>query len=117
MAEFTAKRMKKTAAFGIHCLLSCRWLPKVCLVLFAFPCGFGLAQSPLTGPSPAYASPSRQSEGPANAVALGQSSFSGSVPEGKATAEVIQLSFADAIQRGDRKSVVWGKRVDRGGER
>jgi len=105
MAEFTAKRMKKTAAFGIHCLLSCRWLPKVCLVLFAFPCGFGLAQSPLTGPSPAYASPSRQSEGPANAVALGQSSFSGSVPEGKATAEVIQLSFADAIQHGLRQNL------------
>ena len=35
-------------------------------------------------------------------VGLQQNTFTGSVPEGKATAEILALSFADAIQRGLR---------------
>jgi outer membrane protein TolC len=99
-------RMKRTAALATRCRAKFRWLPKVCLVLFPFLFGGnGLAQSGSTDTSTTYTSPSRPSEASGGAVVYGQSSFTGSVPEGKATAEVIQLSFADAIQRGLRQNL------------
>ncbi|HET7439981.1 MAG TPA: TolC family protein [Terriglobales bacterium] len=45
------------------------------------------------------------SAAPAQNMAPSQSSFTGSVPAGKATGEVLQLSFAEAIQRGLRQNL------------
>jgi outer membrane protein TolC len=60
-----------------------------------------------TGTQPAGASTSSSSSsGTAGAsITPTQNSFSGSVPEGKATAEVLQLSFQDAIDRGLRNNL------------
>src|SRR5271166_889713 len=75
--------------------------------LFALPV---IGQAPTPGPV-AQSGSSSYSNGAGNGAsgqssnpgaALGQSPFSGSVPEGKATTEVLQLSFKDAIDRGLR---------------
>ena len=57
------------------------------------------------------ASPGSGSEGGdtsaagSTAAAVDQSAFSGSVPEGKATAEILQINFNDAIDRGLRNNL------------
>jgi outer membrane protein TolC len=67
-----------------------------------------LGQTPtLAAPAPSYNSnapgTSGQSSNPGGV--LGQSPFSGSVPEGKATAGVLPLSFKDAVDRGLRNNL------------
>jgi len=68
-----------------------------------------LGQTPVPTPqstSSSYSggqSSSNQSSNPG--AALSQSPFSGSVPEGKPTAEVLPLSFKDAIDRGLRNNL------------
>jgi len=51
------------------------------------------------------AAPPASSEGSSAASALSQGPFGGSVPEGKATAGVLPLSFKDAIDRGLRNNL------------
>ena len=46
-----------------------------------------------------------QSSAPSGVSLSTQSPYSGSVPEGKATAEVLQLSFKDALERGLRNNL------------
>ena len=79
--------------------------------LFALPV---IGQAPTPGPVAQSGSSSYSSNGAGNGAsgqssnpgaALGQSPFSGSVPEGKATTEVLQLSFKDAIDRGLRNNL------------
>ncbi len=76
---------------------------------FLLLCRPALGQTPVPTPqstSSSYSggqSSSNQSSNPG--AALSQSPFSGSVPEGKPTAEVLPLSFKDAIDRGLRNNL------------
>jgi outer membrane protein TolC len=76
---------------------------------FLLFCRPALGQTPAPTPqstSSSYSggqSSSNQSSNPG--AALSQSPFSGSVPEGKPTAEVLPLSFKDAIDRGLRNNL------------
>jgi outer membrane protein TolC len=76
---------------------------------FLLLCRPALGQTPAPTPqstSSSYSggqSSSNQSSNPG--AALSQSPFSGSVPEGKPTAEVLPLSFKDAIDRGLRNNL------------
>ena len=76
---------------------------------FFLLCRPALGQTPAPTPqstSSSYSggqSSSNQSSNPG--AALSQSPFSGSVPEGKPTAEVLPLSFKDAIDRGLRNNL------------
>jgi outer membrane protein TolC len=70
----------------------------------------GSAPGTSTVAAPSYQSSSSSSSGGTSSgvvpsFSLQQDSFTGSVPSGKATSEVIQLSFADAIQRGLRQNL------------
>jgi outer membrane protein TolC len=57
-------------------------------------------------PAPSiYSTTSGASQAGAGAGTSGQSPFFGSVPEGKATAETLQLSFKDALDRGLRNNL------------
>ena len=57
------------------------------------------------GYSSASASSSSGNSAGSASFSLQQNDFTGSVPAGKATAEVLQLSFADAVQRGLRQNL------------
>jgi outer membrane protein TolC len=79
---------------------------------FVFLCQPASAQAPtLAPPAPAtsssYSSSSPSSSDQSNnpAGALGQTPFSGSVPEGKATPGVLPLTFKDALDRGLRNNL------------
>src|ERR1700688_761609 len=96
---------------------ACLIVPCVLANLFRF-CQFAVGQALPQAPS----SPSNQSSYNNNGsssnsasgsssqatnpgAALRQSPFSGSVPEGKATTEILPLSFKDAIDRGLRNNL------------
>jgi outer membrane protein TolC len=66
-----------------------------------------LAQAPTPAPSSSSTSYSNGggNSGQSNTVIGQQSPFSGSIPEGKATGEVLPLSFKDAIDRGLRNNL------------
>lgn len=74
------------------------------LVLTCFADGQTNTPAP-TGSTYSGAGGAGQSGAGASAVFPGQSPFFGSVPEGKATAEVLQLSFKDALDRGLRNNL------------
>jgi outer membrane protein TolC len=88
-------------------------IPFACLAVACVLAGFlllcrpALGQVPATTPQSSSSSysggQSSQSTNPG--VVLSQSPFSGSVPEGKPTAEVLPLSFKDAIDRGLRNNL------------
>ena len=97
-------------------------IPFPCLAVLYVLASFLLGQPALgqaltPGPTAQSGSSSYSSNGPGNSVSgnpsqsnspgavLNQSPFSGSVPEGKATAEVLPLSFKDAIDRGLRNNL------------
>src|SRR5580704_14282050 len=69
--------------------------------------GQSLAPAPVpqSGSSSYGGSQSSNSQSSNPGAALSQSPFSGSVPEGKATGEVLPLSFKDAIDRGLRNNL------------
>jgi len=79
------------------------------LASFLLLCRGALGQAPTLGvPAPTSSSPyssSAPSQSNNPGVGLSQSPFSGSVPEGKATAGVLPLSFKDAIDRGLRNNL------------
>ena len=64
-----------------------------CILLFLIAAITGLVAQSSTIPSPSVALPGSQSP------------FTGSEPEGKATSEVLQLTFQDAIERGLRNNL------------
>jgi outer membrane protein TolC len=67
---------------------------------------FAVPQTPTAPATSSYSGTGAgQSSSGATAAFSGQSPFSGSVPEGKATAEVLQLSFKDALDRGLRNNL------------
>src|SRR6202522_529419 len=72
-------------------------------------CRPALGQAPAPTPQSSSSSYSGQSSSAGQSgnpgAALSQSPFSGSVPEGKPTAEVLPLSFKDAIDRGLRNNL------------
>ena len=72
-------------------------------------CRPALGQAPAPTPQSSSSSYSGQSSNASQSgnpgAALSQSPFSGSVPEGKPTAEVLPLSFKDAIDRGLRNNL------------
>jgi hypothetical protein len=76
-----------------------------------FPCGNTAAQTSgagagtSTGYQPSSALAGAGAPGGVPSVGLQQNTFTGSVPEGKATAEILALSFADAIQGGLRQNL------------
>src|SRR5277367_5278288 len=61
--------------------------------------GFALAQAPGTS------SGSDSSGLPGPAIVVNRNTYSGSVPEGKATADVLPISFKEAIDRGLRNNI------------
>jgi outer membrane protein TolC len=61
--------------------------------------------APAPSSSPSYGSSSPDNSSQSDNGAVGQSPFSGSVPEGKATPGVLPLSFKDAIDRGLRNNL------------
>jgi outer membrane protein TolC len=61
--------------------------------------------APAPSSSPSYGSSSPDNSSQSDNAAFGQSPFSGSVPEGKATPGVLPLSFKDAIDRGLRNNL------------
>jgi outer membrane protein TolC len=63
------------------------------------------SQEGQSGSSYAGAGPSAPSQSVTAPSLSGQSPFSGSVPEGKATSEVLPLSFTDALDRGLRNNL------------
>jgi outer membrane protein TolC len=69
--------------------------------------GQALTPGPIAQPSSSSYSNAPGNPSPSNnpGAILSQSPFSGSVPEGKATAEVLPLSFKDAIDRGLRNNL------------
>jgi outer membrane protein TolC len=88
-------------------------IPFACLAVACVLAGFLLLCRPALGQVPAptpQSSSSSYSGGQSSqstnpGVVLSQSPFSGSVPEGKPTAEVLPLSFKDAIDRGLRNNL------------
>src|SRR5579864_1518314 len=88
-----AKHKKKWCAAQFFCGSA--------LVLFAFSSSGLIAQS-LGNYSVTSPAPSSESNA---ASALSQGPFGGSVPEGKATGEVLPLTFRDAIDRGLRNNL------------
>jgi len=62
------------------------------------------AQAPATSGAPPGSS-GEDSSTPALAPTVDQNAFNGSVPEGQATTQVLQISFADAIDRGLRNNL------------
>ena len=67
---------------------------------------FCLAQASSAGPGPVYSSaPAPITISGSTGAGSSQNPFLGSVPSGKATAEVIPISFAEAIQRGLRQNL------------
>ena len=79
-----------------------------CCVCFACSYAAGQMNGPDAGSSAGYQASSGQSGAGATGAMpsiLQQNTFTGSVPEGKATPEVLPLSFADAIQRGLRQNL------------
>ncbi len=88
-------------------------IPFACLAVACVLAGFLLLCRPALGQVPAptpQSSSSSYSGGQSSqstnpGVVLSQSPFSGSVPEGKPTAEVLALSFKDAIDRGLRNNL------------
>jgi outer membrane protein TolC len=88
------------------------WAVPCVLVSFFLLCRPALGQAPTLGTAPqtgsvSYSSSSSSSSGQSNSssAASGQAAFSGSVPEGKATGDVLPLSFKDAIDRGLRNNL------------
>jgi outer membrane protein TolC len=88
-------------------------LPVICFLVHTFlvyrpALGQSLTPAPAPQSSSSSYSGSQSSNGSQSTnpgAALGQSPFSGSVPEGKATVEILPLSFKDAIDRGLRNNL------------
>ncbi|MGA8488887.1 MAG: TolC family protein [Terriglobales bacterium] len=76
------------------------------LISFLSVCQAAWGQSPVAAPTPQSSSSSYSGDQSSNSAAgLSQSPFSGSVPEGKATGQVLPLSFKDAIDHGLRNNL------------
>jgi len=85
-------------------------IPFACLAVAyvladALLCQFALGQAPASTSQSTSSSYGNASQSSNPGAALSQSPFSGSVPEGKATAEILPLSFKDAIDRGLRNNL------------
>lgn len=83
------------ACLAVACVLAC----------FLSSCLSAWGQSLPPAPVPQSGSSYSGSQSGNSGAALSQSPFSGSVPEGKATGEELQLSFKDAIDRGLRNNL------------
>jgi outer membrane protein TolC len=90
---------------------ACPAVPCV-LASFVFLCHPAMAQTPTFGAGTPSSSSSYNSSAPANpnqsssgGATLTQNPFSGSVPEGKATAGILPLSFKDALDHGLRNNL------------
>src|SRR5580692_8636446 len=95
-----------------HKRISFSWLAVPCvLVNVLLLCRPAMGQALAPGPSTPSSSPSYNStpaspgQSTSPGAVLSQSPFSGSVPEGKATAAVLPLSFKDALDRGLRNNL------------
>jgi outer membrane protein TolC len=81
----------------------------LCLLVSALWCRSAAAQSPSTSDASSYGGQntigSAAAGGQSGIGSLSQTPFSGSIPEGKATPEVLPLSFKDAIDRGLRNNL------------
>src|ERR1700733_1944225 len=113
MNDLSSKNQRRHKGIFFAC-------PLVLCVLgnLLFICGFAVGQALPSGPSAPSSQSSYSNKGsPTNnfpsgstqsnnpGAALSQSPFSGSVPQGKVTGEVLPLSFKDAIERGLRNNL------------
>src|ERR1700674_3689811 len=87
--------------------LAVLYVPATFLLLCRPALGQALTPGPTAKPSSSSYSNAPGNSSPSNnpGAILSQSPFSGSVPEGRATAEVLPLSFKDALDRGLRNNL------------
>jgi outer membrane protein TolC len=106
MNDLSPRKALRHKRISFACL-AVPWILVNSLLVCLPAMGQALTPSPSQSGSSSYSSnPSGNSSQSNNPGAvLSQSPFSGSVPEGKATAEILPLSFKDAIDRGLRNNL------------
>jgi outer membrane protein TolC len=105
MDDLRPRKQLRHKRMSFACLAVSRVLASFLLLWQSALCQTPTLGAPAPSNSPSYGSSSPDNSSQSDNAAVGQSPFSGSVPEGKATPGVLPLSFKDAIDRGLRNNL------------